>query len=204
MLTTQEVRWFFKGLLPPGVMNWFYQADPKPAGSAAREDLYLRLPESQTLGVKVREGRIEIKQRLQDFGVVNLHERVAGYMEQWRKWGFALVEDVETIPQLGQSAEWIGVAKERRLRKYEITKTEAVGAIPIDLLVARGCAAELGEIRVAGETWWSLCFEAFGEIATLQDNLLRVAAHVFQGEGTPRLEAKDSLSYPGWLSRLNA
>ncbi|MGD8968471.1 MAG: hypothetical protein PVI07_13255, partial [Anaerolineae bacterium] len=58
----------------------------------AREDHYLRLSDTYALGIKLRQGRIEAKQRVRRPGVVRFHERVTGIVEHWRKWSFQLAE----------------------------------------------------------------------------------------------------------------
>ena len=60
MQVTDEIRWFFPGAIPAGVLGWFRDGAPI-APAPKRTDIYLPLPERLALSVKLREGRLEIK-----------------------------------------------------------------------------------------------------------------------------------------------
>lgn len=64
---TVEVRWFSKGRPPASLVEWF---DAQHANRERRIDIYLRLFETDALGVKLRDGgeRLEIKLREHDLG----------------------------------------------------------------------------------------------------------------------------------------
>jgi hypothetical protein len=166
-------------------------------------DYYLRLAGGDSLGIKLREGRIEIKQRHGPTGVVRLHDRVAGQVEHWRKWTFPLDEaSSELSGLLLPPSSWIGVEKARRLRTYRVAGDDTIVAISARGYPERGCSWELTRLRVRGEAWWTLGFEAFGEQASLRERLLLVADQVLGAQEPPALEAGDSFSYPRWLSLL--
>ncbi|TFG71830.1 MAG: hypothetical protein E4H27_03810, partial [Anaerolineales bacterium] len=57
-----ETRWFFQGTVQPEVVRWF--TTPLALAQPPRIDTYLYSPGTHDLGVKLREGRIEIKQRV--------------------------------------------------------------------------------------------------------------------------------------------
>ena len=62
MLPTTEIRWFFAGDVPAAVGAWFGRAVPAAEPPAARRDYYLQQAERRDdLGVKLREGRVEVK-----------------------------------------------------------------------------------------------------------------------------------------------
>jgi hypothetical protein len=200
---TVEVRWFYRGVVPPEVLAWFQRLEGEPDAPASRTDYYLRPAAGDGLGIKLRQGRIEIKQRRQQYGVLRLHQRAAGYVEGWRKWGFALAgADSQLVGGVALDPAWVGVKKERRLRVYQVTATQEVIALAAGEEPARGCGVELTRVSVAGQGWWSLGFEAFGDEATLQESLLLVARHVLSADEPPTLDAQDSCSYPRWLETL--
>ncbi|NIV28827.1 MAG: hypothetical protein GWN58_04720, partial [Anaerolineae bacterium] len=64
MYPTLEARWFMRGSIPHEVREWFARGEPAPIHEPPRMDHYLRLQRSNALGIKLREGRLEIKQRL--------------------------------------------------------------------------------------------------------------------------------------------
>ena len=61
MYPTVEVRWFREGAIPGDVQRWFHASKQAPLDQPPRTDYYLRLGCDQSLGIKLREGRIERK-----------------------------------------------------------------------------------------------------------------------------------------------
>ena len=203
MFPTAEVRWFYRGAVPQQILAWFQRGGQKPVAVSSRVDHYLRLADGDLLGIKLREGRIEIKQRHGSAGAVRLHDRVAGQVQHWRKWSFPLDEAGSELPGLlVPPSSWIGVEKARRLRTYRVGGDDTIVAVSAREYPERGCGWELTGVRVRGEAWWSLGFEAFGEQATLRQRLLLVAEHVLCADEPPELEVQDSFSYPRWLLLL--
>jgi hypothetical protein len=200
LFPTIEVRWFFEGTPSLAVVEWFAQGEPEPEAQSGRVDYYLRLTDGDGLGIKLRQGRLEVKQRHRQYGLVHLHQRVTGRVEGWRKWSFELAGcDRDLASILVPALSWIGVKKERRLRRYRVTSQEMVVAVPTEAGTGQGCGLELTRIIIEGSQWWSLGFEAFGDQARLYDTLLRVATQVFAAGEPPSLDSKDSYSYPRWL-----
>ena len=190
----------FPGSDSAEVLVWFDRIGPLPEKQPIRVDHYLRLPDNDSLGIKLRKRRLEIKQRQQQLGVVDFHQRVSGLVEQWRKWSFPLAQTEP--PLFGSDAAWIAIAKRRRLRRYRITVDRQVEGVTAEVVPAQGCELELSQIEVTGQQWWSICFEAFGQEASLQDYLRLVARHVFEATEPPLLEIKASCSYPAWLGDI--
>jgi hypothetical protein len=197
---TVEVRWFFEGTIPSQVLEWFQLGEREPAAAAPRVDFYLRLADSDPLGIKLRGEQIELKQRFSEYGVVCFHKRVSGRVEGWRKWRFKLAESdlYLTRPPMPASA-WMGVKKIRRLRKYQRLKNDTLVAISTMQHPAQGCALELTHIGIEGQDWWSVGLEAFGDEGSLYENLVLVAKHVLVAHEPPTLGAEASCSYPKWL-----
>ena len=203
MFPTAEVRWFYRGAVPQEVLAWFQQGGWKEVPVASRVDYYLRLAGGDSLGIKLREGRIEIKRRHGPTGIVRLHDRVAGEVEHWRKWSFPLDKaSSEVSGLLLPSSSWIGVEKARRLRTYRVGGDDTIVAVPVREYPERGCSWELTGLRVRGRAWWTLGLEAFGEQATLRERLLLVAERVLCSDEPPVLEVEESFSYPRWLALL--
>lgn len=178
MLTSAELRWFMRGALPQEIAQWFQQyEDVTPPEE--REDLYLYVPENDYMGIKLRQGRLEIKWRKAELGILRFGDTVEGNAEKWGKWlcedptqeSFQLQDDVST---------WVNVKKVRSQRLYET------------------CAVELTELSVNGNDWWSLALEAVGDSSLL--DMQTVASKVFQNYRALKLTAKDSYAYPRWLS----
>ena len=203
MYPTAEVRWFYRGELPSDTEDWFRRRAGEVERQPPRTDHYLRLQDSEGLNVKLRGGRIEIKQRVGLAKVTQFHEGVTGALEQWRKWGFRLAEPGPArMRTLASVAAWIAVRKERRLRTYWVQDDWSIVAVPAAESQPQGCELELTEVDADGQSWWTLAFEAFGDESTLGDRLLRVARHVFRADEPPSLQAKDSHGYAAWLTNL--
>lgn len=202
MFPSMEVRWFYEGAIPEQMLNWFQHGEREPEDQQRRVDHYLRLGNMDSLGIKLREGRLEIKQRQRQHGVFGFHERAAGLVEHWRKWSLELAPTAGGLTSiLAPASSWIGVQKGRRLWKYRLVGEGTLAAVPAAEFPPQGCSVELTEIHVEGQEWWSLCFEAFGDEAFLQETLMLATGHILAREGVPFiLEAMDSYGYPEWLT----
>ena len=75
--------------------------------------------------------------------------------------------------------------------------------ISTDEPVELGCEVELTAINVAGQAWWTVGFEAFGEEADLTRPLKMVANHLLLPEQGMTLAAEHSHGYPRWLAVLD-
>jgi hypothetical protein len=200
MYPTLEVRWFHQGQIPPEVLAWFGRLGPLPEEQPARVDHYLRLPDNDALGVKLREGRLEIKQREDEPRRTDFHPRVSGTVEQWRKWSFPLAESDPGLA--GPDTAWIAVEKNRQLRRYRVSGDRPVEAVFKEAEPAQGCELELSRLQAAGQLWWSVCFEAFGDEANFKDYLRLTVQYVVRLAKPPMLEIGASYSYPAWLRNI--
>jgi hypothetical protein len=157
------------------------------------------------LGIKVRGDQQGKVRDLEVKGLVDIRDlpnlgRAGRHMEIWCKW---------KAPPLTSSAEVI-TEKTRWLRKFS-----AVAEIPSEIplgpdeepLMGKkrpkiGCNIELTEVGVRGrpQKWWSLCFEAFGDLDSAPDALIRVIEAM---KPLPEIDGAP-LSYPAWLDTLLA
>lgn len=195
MFPTVETRWFYPGAIPSDVLAWYHYGEHAPEAQPTRIDYYLRLANNDDLGIKLREGRVEIKQRAAQYGVEHLHERVHGLVEGWRKWSFGVNDIGSGIGNIG----WIAIRKARRLRRYLVTDDGEIVAFTGTEMITQGCNIELAEVTLQGEPWWSLAFETFGPEATLHTTFTRVAQHTLRGDAIPHLDAEHSYGYAHWL-----
>ncbi|MFN2186104.1 MAG: hypothetical protein ACK2UU_19140 [Anaerolineae bacterium] len=190
--------------MPGRALEWFHRAGQKPQEQPPRVDYYLDLGEHDSLGIKLREGRIEIKQREAQHGTVHLGPQVAGVMERWRKWSWALAVPDSILAQNSISSPvWIGVEKERWLLLYQTGLEGEIAPAPDGGVVEQGCQVELSRIQAQDQVGWSLSFESFGGKAAGREMLLLVAAHLFSREAIDlRLSVSNSYGYPKWLAML--
>ena len=203
MYPTLEVRWFMRGSIPKEIREWFARGDPAPIHADPRVDQYLRLQRSNALGIKLREGRVEIKQRLHQYGNIRFHRRVTGVIEHWRKWSMPLAATGESLEEiLVPQSSWIAVRKERMLRVYRCDAGRQV--LPTHGEYAdRGCHMELTGVQAGERVWWTLAFEAYGTEPSLRGSLVSTMGYVLERDGVPiTLEACNSYSYTRWLALL--
>lgn len=199
-----EVRWFHRGAIPEQVRAWFARNDPAPILEPPRVDYYLCLQSSHALGIKVRQGSLEIKQRWHQYGNIRFHRRVTGAIEHWRKWSLPFAATGDGLAEiLVPRSSWMGVRKERMLRCYRCTAEGQVVAAQ-DGVIERGCHLELTTVEAGGSVWWTLAFEAYGAEASLRGSLNSTMQYTLEREGAPcSLDARDSFGYARWLDLLD-
>jgi hypothetical protein len=159
-----EVRWIVPGQLPPAMLEWFARF---PGGTETRQDAYLLQPRLRGLSVKLRDGgALDVKSYLGSPGALDLPRGGHGRLESWRKWSFP-----SGLPGHGRADPpgWVVVGKCRRSSWFPLASHPDLAQVPPPAAMA-GCMAELTEISVRGEAWWSVGFEATGAV-----RLLRVA-----------------------------
>lgn len=201
MLTTAELRWFNHGALPEEISYWFNCLGDYLAPPEEREDLYLSSVGCDYLGIKLRQGRLEIKWRQAELGRVRFADRVEAKAEKWGKWlcEDRTAESFRLTDVVGKKA-WVSVKKARSQRQYQFIPGKSIIAVPVTESIDQGCNVELTHLSINGNAWWSLAFEAFGEDDYLIDNLQTVAHWVFKNYSGWELQFEDSYAYPMWLS----
>jgi len=126
-----------------------------------------------------------------------------GPIEIWTKWTSEALEV--------DSNKAIKTIKRRWLRKFDTTEAKlqeiplGENEKPLDdkrQLPVLGCNVELTEVTIpTGEKWWTLGFEAFGTIGTVENDIRKVATMLAE-----RLQSSFSggllASYPHWLMKL--
>ncbi|BAY63308.1 hypothetical protein NIES22_33940 [Calothrix brevissima NIES-22] len=202
MLISNELRWFYPGNLPENIQLWFQQnclIDPLKSPEV-REDVYLYSPGCDYLGIKLRQGRLEVKWRQAELGVLDFGELVTGKAEKWGKW---LCEDSQGDSfQPGMvlaNPVWVNVHKVRYSQLFQVFADFSVKTVAKNERIDNGCSVEITNLTVRENAWWSLAFEAFGEDSRILDNLKATANHVFQTYQNSQLAIAHSYAYPHWL-----
>lgn len=229
MQPSMEARWFWPRQLPTAVRNWWvernhhYPTHELQPTAESRTDWYLRLPQHTDLSIKLREGQIEVKQRICDRGLQLLAPSIHGQVGQWAKWSFPLAEAATTIQQrFDQKDQWIAVEKTRQTKTYYLVEDAATGegAEHAIALTASGNAfeqpsktgysVEIAEVIALDQRWFSLGIEVFGSVDTVASVFEQVCPSIFaynklEGIDTKLvLEPAHSLSYPQWLATLQS
>lgn len=204
--STVEVRWFYPGGIPVEVKNGFFRDESYSEAQPERVDKYFTVAGDPDLGIKMREGRLEIKHLTDKFGPFRLGSQVVGIMEGWEKWGFVLSEHFYN-QNAKSSHEGIEVRKQRWLRKFQFAKEGMVNPIYPQFIINQGCDWELSKIQVVGsnEIWWSMAFEAFGDKSiTMRTTISKVVEISLKSMVDWKFQVENSLSYPAWLNLIMA
>lgn len=206
MQVSAEIRWFWRENPPPDLEGWFQDSDHHGCTSGggspnAREDIYLCDDDQVELGIKVRGGNsgVEVKGLVAaKLGILAAGEFI-GPIELWSKWiSRSLSLDIHST---------ITLQKWRKLRKFDTT-----GPSPVEIelgadekpkeyrLPKTGCNVEFTNVYIpkSSQTWWTLGFEAFGTILTVEKDLQAVAA-VLHKRHPPTMSGGMIASYPAWL-----
>jgi hypothetical protein len=213
-----EMRWFGTGE-PPEALDAAF-GHPTLANEERRRDLYLRLPPaSDTVGIKFRRGKVEVKAMTAAARDVALLGGLVGRLEVWVKWSLDLTAVEGSLgleAAFRNSGPVAAVTKVRRMRKFERprgrptapTGAHVLRAVNPEARVARGCNVELtrlgGDSEVCDPHRWTFGFEAYGlDLADASVILTETAALVLS-EAAPAIEAlrlaAAPMSYPAWLA----
>ena len=219
-----EIRWFLAGDQQfDALLTWFqnelplieetddYVPQPKPPPFVKKEkvrpDKYLQLTDCTTVGVKLRNGRLEIKGLVVGPRSFSLAEAV-GRVDQWVRWSLkpsaAIAEPLQA--DVLKEGQWTEVVKTRYTQKYDFDSDRCAAVSP-DAWPAVGCNVELTLLKVKAEidAWVTLGFEAFGPSARVMAILDEAVRYFFDARVDPpvQLEERDSLNYPAWLAVLS-
>lgn len=203
MQVSAEIRWFWRAKCPDAIETWFRSGSTQPGGGSAREDEYLHEPTQLEFGLKRRGKNIGVEAK----GLVAVLPQPSnavpffGLIEIWCKWQLLTValRGLPTVP----------TRKIRWLRKFN-TSGEEPSEIPLGedeapvdgrVLPGLGCNVELTRVELCGEqVWWTLGFEAFGELSSVERSL-RNTLSIMATRQPPPLGTGELLNYPTWLSR---
>jgi hypothetical protein len=203
MQVSAEIRWFWSAKCPDAVETWFRSGPVQPGGGNAREDEYLHEPSQTEFGLKRRGEKLGVEAK----GLVAVlpHPSDAvpfvGPIEIWCKWQSPTltIRDLPTVR----------TRKVRWLRKFDTN-----GGEPTEILLGEdeapqdqrplptfGCNVELTRVELRAEhVWWTLGFEAFGDLSSVEQSL-RSTLSVVTARRPPSLGSGEFLSYPAWLSK---
>lgn len=215
--SSREVRWFIEGSLQEndGLLRWFHSAEPfarqgdvpAPALEGRLDDapdVYLLLPGHTDMGIKWREGMLQIKGRVASVGSASYRSRHEGIVERWIKWSYAdLPEHYRALFQSGQQRHPVSVSKRRAVRLVDLQQGVA-GAMEVDQKTWLDCgiAAEITDLEVGKEKYCTLGFEAFPDSAISREVFDGAVTAFLDALGEPVLRAGQSMSYPAWLQHF--
>jgi len=205
MFVSAEIRWFYPDECPTNLHRWFGEMSPAPGGGKLRIDEYLSQTNQSEVSIKKRGGKpgVEIKGLI----AVCRSELVpfAPYVELWCKWRLHASALEMTKRMIIQKTRWI--------RTYD-TSGAAIVEIPLQAdekplngqpLPQQGCNVEITKIQIAEEPrqWWTLGFEAFGDLDSAPGNLLKTTQYLI-AHSFPLPLCGEFLNYPSWLAQTKS
>ncbi len=183
---TLELRWLFGGASPRDMRAWFGAAD----APEERVDHYLLLPAAHELGIKLRDGRFEVKGRVGPPEPVELGG-ASGVIEGFAKWS---VEDVGPVSPsralASAAAPTLAIAKVRRRRAFALDGRE----VPLLAAPSPAFRAELTDLRVEARARWTLAVEITARDDGRRAALRRFAA-AWLADCPVALTTEDASSY---------
>jgi hypothetical protein len=170
-------------------------------GGEERLDEYLLDDKQVELSLKHRGGKLGVEVK----GLVTVTwgglmvEPFVGPIEIWTKWTSDPLELTKPI---------IALKKQRWLRKFD-TSVLLPQEIPLGSnekplndhsLPTLGCNVELTKVKLPNcDIWWTLGFEAFGTIRTIENDL-RAVAIMLVNRKPPTFKDGLLASYPAWIN----
>ena len=193
---TAEVRWFWLGSVPPDFRRWFTETDPFWCCAPVierRVDEYLQDKNQTTLGIKRRGDTVEIKGLIAKPNKTLSFALCQSQLELWGKWSS------ECLDLSGVSL--IALQKERSSRRFKTHNGEMVEVVIRNERITSGCNFEMTILTGShGSRWWTLGFEAFGELNGIENLLVATIIAVAQ-RNPPDLPRGLPDSYPSWLAQ---
>lgn len=204
---TFEIRWFWTVNDPQKVVQWFCQGHI-PSNPEQRTDQYLWLAGCRNCGIKLREGRLEVKSLLEQGESIEILPQLSGHIQTWVKWLPGPEFDQLPSATLNTGDRWLAIRKQRWLRWFGLDAGEIVDCGPEPTGDFPGCQTELTRLSFDGEAsqWLSLAIEMPDEDLDLdpQAFLLPILTWLFHRQPEFPLDLTDARcgSYPDWLREL--
>jgi len=196
---TAEIRWFFEKTTILDALEQRLEPLLHFSESSKRTDYYL-IGAGARLGIKWREGNIEIKQQQADAKPYH-QEALAGELEFWKKWSFKL-ENRDNYPDKLDTQHWVSISKHRKqaLLKYNETQQTAV-PLPSGSEAKNICEVEITRGLVDNDTYFTVGLEAFGYSASLRENLVATIDYLLKSGNLEGLDLSASYSsnYARWI-----
>jgi hypothetical protein len=197
MYKTREIRWFFKEN-NVAIEKWFAAHGKEFSTSQHRTDFYLPIAK-EDIGIKLRGGNIEIKQRHAQHVLHHLAKNATGYLEDWVKWGFGLNKKdalANSIIKEGKY-DWIAAHKQRIGVKALADAARAISIHDIKEELPAGCQIEYTRLMISKQEYFTFGCECFGDDYVMPDQKF------FESmlENTT-LKADDSMGYSAFLNKM--
>ena len=173
---------------------WQDELKPNQYTREERTDVYLYLPGRMDVGIKRREGRLEVKYRIGPPWPKRIAPGLDGFQETWVKYGFELES---AIPELSGSpadvSTWYEISK---FRKALVVHRSKIGLEfrPLQYMKDTDVQLEYTRLQVLGQTWFTFGLEWPAGVE------LRLPKPFLTGIlGKDTLSPRDSMGYAEFL-----
>jgi predicted component of type VI protein secretion system len=198
---TIEVRWFYPGELPAEISNWFETVGEHLENIDTRSDFYLQ-SSSPDVGVKLRQGNLEVKYRQQELGQFTIDGMADSRIEQWSKWICMADGGGLSLTKLADKPGWLKVDKIRDRRLFRVEFGEQIALTQIATPAAEIASIELTQLQVSSQPWWTVACEYFGKDLDLDRQFLPLVRILSAGSSIATDRARVSCGYPQWLAAI--
>jgi hypothetical protein len=199
---TAEMRWFLPGGVPGNIVDHLERLPGKLEKQPERTDVYFLMNGLPNLGIKLREGRIELKKRTAVHDVFSSGEKT-GQVESWLKWSIQATGAMNPFQAMFQNPKhWVNIRKTRTLVKFGINPDGIVTLPPEDGYPENGIAIEASVLEIKQTSWWTLGLECFGAPEKVYSNLLTIAPEIFVNLKAKECSLTNSFGYPEWILRI--
>jgi hypothetical protein len=212
-LATIETRWFFDGesARHPRLRAWFESCAPFPKLATVpapawrgrmdgKPDVYLLMPGCTDMGIKWREGTLQIKGCVEDLGPRRFGGRHEGRVQRWVKWTYAEVPAAYRglfDAEAGHGIATASVQKTRALRMISLDRAAPEEVAP-GVALQRGIGVEMTDLERDGQRYCSIAFEAFPDDSVMVARFDETVSSFLQSL-EDALGKEASMSYPEWL-----
>jgi hypothetical protein len=194
MNKSYEIRWFHKGKAPPAIKHWF---EKELYSREYIDDIYLITGLCSNIGIKIRNGKIEIKEQIAEKKIISLSDFAEGTMDVWHKYSFNLMPDQQD--NVRSLNEWLTIHKIRKIRHINFRDNPTNLQF---LQFGEGCRTELAELKVLKADWWTIIFEMYGDKEILVEVFKTATRKFLEGIEPGLLTIEKSYSYPEFISKI--
>lgn len=198
MSTSFEMRWFLEGKIPTEIKDWYEQETYQRENI---DDKYLISSACSSFGIKLRNGRLEIKEKTAEGIVINITDTIQGKLERWKKTVFGLFPNLSEINQ--ETAGWTTVHKIRKIKHYRFEAPGEIKLVSNGQQPPTGCRLELAQIKINHSDWWTIIFEMSGEENIITEDFSKALKSILGILNLEQLNNENSYSYPEWLTKYN-
>jgi len=200
MLTqTTEIRWFWHAIEPVNKQHWFFGQNQLQLEQ--RTDRYLLLPGCRTTGVKLREGRLEVKVLQEEAAPADIAGTWHGSLQSWLKWS---AESPQLFPQGYTDEHWLLINKRRFQRRLSFKEGQLIELRAEAPPANPEYSAELTDISIEGrnDQWQTFGLETNAPMALAEKPLRTILLDCFCPNEAPATKTRTlaAMSYPAWLT----